>query len=145
MKVSKLIKIENTLLVVLVMFIIIFSTFFMSIGTSNSVNDTNITNQTNNTNSTNITKNLSSDISPQSVGLWPSVSIQVTPQKLDLGSRINDGSEQSYTNSTQVELSASQWLADGTLNLYIRSSGDFNSGSDTIVLNNFKYNGFSSA
>lgn len=140
LKVVDLRKIENIHILVL-MLLICISILIMTVGASNSANQTN---QSGN-NSTNITMNNSVNLNPEAVGILPSVSIQVTPQTFNFGSRIGDGLEQSYINSTQITLSASQWFSTGTLNLYISSNGDLNNGSSTIKLNNFKYDGFSNS
>ncbi len=82
-------KLENTILTICILFILLFSAVFASLNTSSSTNETNITNGTN---KTNITMNMTAP-SPEAVGLFPSVSIQVSPQSLNLGSVIEDGIE----------------------------------------------------
>lgn len=99
MKVYNLIKLGNTLFIVLIMFIIILSLFFVSIGASSSLNETN---------NINISNKLQSNAGVNAVGYGPSVSIKVTPQNLILGTMVDDGLEKSFLNSIQIELSASQ-------------------------------------
>ena len=119
-------------------FLIGFGTFFGSIGTSSSANDTN--------NTTNITQQtIASQVTPQSRGWFPSVSLDVTPA-VDSGNRVSDGLEIAYPSVTQINASGSEWFpGSDTLNLYVRASGNFVSGSNTILLNNFKYDGFSNS
>lgn len=131
-------KLENIILTIIILFILFSSTFFVSLNISSSANETNQTNKTN------ITKNITAP-SPQAVGLFPSVSIQVTPQSLNLGSLVSDGVENSYLSCTKVKLSASQWFSDGTLTLYVKANGDLLSDSNSINLNNLKYDGFSNS
>ncbi|MDD3985801.1 MAG: hypothetical protein PHY59_08020 [Methanobacterium sp.] len=94
-----MIKLGNTLFIVLIMFIIILSLFFVSIGASSSLNETN---------NINISNKLQSNAGVNAVGYGPSVSIKVTPQNLILGTMVDDGLEKSFLNSIQIELSASQ-------------------------------------
>lgn len=130
-------ELKNTILIVFIVLIVSLGTFFGSMATSSSANDTNITN-----NSSNKT-NDSVEIMPMASGLAPEVSISVS-SPINLGTEIPDGLENSYPSITQVNASASEWLtaADDRLNLYVRASGNFLSGSETIPLVNFKYNGY---
>lgn len=134
-------EIENTILIFLIVFIIGLGTFFGSVGTSSSANDTNITN-----NSSNSTNNTTKPIQLAASGISPQVSISVT-SPVDLGTKLPDGLETSYSSIVQVNATGSEWLtaADDHLNLYVRSSGDFSNGSYTIPINNLKYNGFSNS
>lgn len=129
--------IKNTILIVFTVLIVSLGAFFGSMATSSSANDTNITN-----NSSNMT-NDSVEIMPMASGYNPQVSISVS-SPINLGTEIPDGLENSYPSITQVNASASQWFtnADDSLNLYVRASGNFLSGSETIPLVNFRYDGY---
>lgn len=126
-------------LILLTVSILIFSTFF-SLGSVSSVNSTdqNITNQT----------NVSMATQAQANGISPQVSISLTPTTLDLGTRIADGLDYSYLNRTQINVTGSDWdilVVNENLNLYVRSEGPFVNGSNNILLNNFRYDGFSNS
>lgn len=137
-------------------FVIVFGTFFGSLGTSSSANDTNTINTTNTTPVKNVNKMAASqsltamaDPTPGTTGTNPSVSISVTPS-VNLGNVIADGSEYSYPSTTHVSVSATEetpWFTSNNdkLNLYVKSSGDFISASDSIPLSNFRYDGFSNS
>lgn len=143
-----LVDIENTILILFIVLIIGFGTFFGFVGTSSSANDT--TNTTNATNSINVMAEASTPSDPTSSasGINPSVSLSVT-SPVDLDNVTADGSEYPYPSITQVSASASETgiLAPITdnLNLFVKASGDLTSSLDTIPLSNFQYDGFSNS
>lgn len=148
-----MVKLENTLMIVFILFTIGFSTFFGSLGISSSANDNNTTNITTESNSAKLASSPSVtavvDPTPATTGTNPSVSISVN-SPVNLGNVIADGSEYSYSSATQVNVSASEityiWDSNNDkLNLYVKSSGDLTSSSDDIPLSNLKYNGFSNS
>lgn len=130
-------ELNNTILIVFIVFIVSLGAFFGSVATSSSANETNITN-----NSSNKT-NDSVVIMPMASGFSPQVSLSVS-SPINLGTEIPDGLENSYPSITQVNASASEWFttADDRLNLYVRASGNFINGNETIPLANFKYDGY---
>lgn len=131
---------QNTFFILFIVVIIGSGLFFGSINTSNSANDTNITN-----NSSNKTNNTTSGVTPLASGIFPSVSLTVT-SNVNLGVRIPDGLESSYPSVSQVDVSGWELFPGGDdLNLYVRASGNFISGSNNIPLSNFKYDGFSNS
>jgi hypothetical protein len=146
-----LVDIEGTVLVLLLVLIVSFSTFFGFVGTSSSANDTNVTNITNTSNVTRASSAVTALADPEPSATDPdaAVSLEVTPST-NLGDRIADGSELSYPSVTQVNVTADEttWRweqLNDKLNLYVKVTGDLISPSDSIPLNNFKYDGFSNS
>lgn len=148
-----MVKLENTLMIIFMLFTIGFSTFMGSLGISSSANDTNTTNMTTESNIAKLASSPSvtavADPTPSTTGTSPSVSISVNSQ-VNLGNVIADGSEYSYPSATQVNASASEityiWDSNNDkLNLYVKASGDLTRSSDNIPLSNLKYNGFSNS
>lgn len=140
------VEIEKTILIGLVVLIIGFGTFFGSMGSSSSANDTNSTNITN---STDQTVSLMADPTPSVTGSNPSVSITVS-SPVDLGTVIADGSEYVYPSIVTVDVNALEYIppppkTNDKLNLYVKSSGDLFSDSDSIPLDNLEYDGFSNS
>ena len=130
-------ELNNTILIVFIVLIVSLGAFFGSVATSSSANDTNVTNNT--------TNNTSKEITLAARGAFPSVSLDVT-SSVDLGTQVPDGSEISYPSFVQVNASAWELFPQGdNLNVYVRASGDFISGSNNIALSNFKYDGFSNS
>lgn len=113
--------------------------FFISMITFSSISvfaeDSGISNQTNNTNSTkNTTITNNAIIQPMSI----SVSIDVNPSSINLGTLPADGVERTYNGATTARVQALGLSGY----LYIRAVGDFTMGADTsrrIPLNNFQY------
>lgn len=131
---------------VLMVLIIGFGTFFGFVGTSSSVNDTNTTNLTSTTNQT---MSLLADPTPSATGITPSVSMSVN-SAADLGNVVADGSTYNYTDVTQVNVAASEYVStppktNDKLNLYVKASGDLVNDSDSITLDNLQYDGFSNS
>ncbi|MBP2046796.1 hypothetical protein [Methanobacterium aggregans] len=146
-----LVDIEGTVLVLLLVLIVGFSTFFGFVGTSSSANDTNVTNTTNDTNFTSDSFAVTDldDPEPSATDPDADVSLEVTPSA-NLSNRIADGSELPYPSVTQVNVTADEttWRweqLNDKLNLYVKVTGDLISPSDSIPLDNFKYDGFSNS
>ena len=155
-----MLDIENSVLILVMIFVMGFSSFFGFIGTASSVNDTNVTNATNTTNITMASSAVTAmaDPTPSTTATNPSVSINIT-SSVNLSTVVADGSEYPYSSVTQVNVSASEYnsnlppnwpfygpsYADDTLNLYTKATGDLVSSLDNISINNLKYSGFSNS
>lgn len=141
-------NLQNTFLLLLIVSIVVFSTF-LSLNDASSVNitDQNVTNQT--VAETSTASQAQAQAQAQSNGWDQSVSISLNNTNLNLGERIADDSEWPYLAQTSVSVSGDEntWLFTNptdTLNLYVRSE-DFSGGYNSIPLINFKYDGFLSS
>jgi hypothetical protein len=139
-------NLQNTFLILLIVSIMVFSTFLsLNDASSANITDQNVTNQTVAETST----ASQAQAQAQANGWGQSVSISLNNTNLNLGERIADDSEWPYLAQTSVTVSGSEsdwwWTTQvDKLNLYVRSD-DFSDGSNSIVLNNFKYDGFSNS
>ncbi|MBP2046795.1 hypothetical protein [Methanobacterium aggregans] len=137
-------KIEKIVLIVIMVFLIFLGTFG-SFGTSiSSINDTNITNTTKLTNTTSKSSSLVT-LAAAAPSSSSYTSLTVTPSSVDLGSVLADNSENSYPSQTTIEVCAGDFVSFNRLNLYVKSAGDLDSGTDNIPINNLKYDGFGSS
>jgi hypothetical protein len=137
------VEIEKTVLIILMILVIGLGTF-TSFGTSISSNDINVTNTTNSTNTTSKTSSLVT-LAAAAPSSSSYTSLTVTPSSVDLGSVLADNSETFYPSQTTIEVCAGDFVSFNRLNLYVKSAGDLDSGSDTIPINNLKYDGFGSS
>lgn len=144
-----MLDIENSVLILVIIFVIGFSSFFGYIGTASSVNDTNTTHAK----VTKITK-IGSNSGTTGRLMAPAAAkpsknsftyLSVTPTTLDLGSALADNSERSYPAATTIETCAGDFNSFNSLNLYVKASGDMNSGTGSIPINNLKFDGFGSS
>lgn len=141
-------NLQNTFLLLLIVSIVVFSTFLsLNDASSANITDQNVTNQT--VAETSTASQAQAQAQAQSNGWSQSVSISLNNTNLNLGERIADDSEWPYLAQTGVSVSGDEdtWLftdPTDTLNLYVRSE-DFSDGYNSIPLTNFKYDGFSSS
>ncbi len=133
-------KSQKMFLISLLVIPLIISIFFSSLSIVSSENDT-LLNSSNITNGT--TKLIHLNVLSQQ-DQTAAITIQVTPQSVDLGNRLADGSEWSYLDQTYVSVTANNLSATDKVDLYVRAS-DLSSGSSVIDLSNFKYDGFSNS
>lgn len=134
-------KLQKTFFILLIVSIIIFGIFFPSLDTVSSVNDTPQINSTNVTNGTHSSFLLNNPLQPDQLAV---VTILITPQTVNLGDRTANNREFSYMDQTQVSVTALDLSLTDNVNLYVKASA-FTSGSTTIDLSNFKYDGFSNS
>lgn len=121
--------------------LITFSTLSVFAEDSDTSNQTNDTNETNKTNEINKTVANDAVIQPMAS---TSVSINITPQSVNLGTWPADGAEHTYSGITTVQVHATGWWGffNTSGDLTVRAKGDFTRGTDiskTISLSNFKY------
>jgi hypothetical protein len=94
---------------------------------TNSTNDTNVTNKT-----TNATVTNNAVIQPMSLY----VSLTISPSTtVNFGTLTADGTEHTFTGATTAHVTS--WLGNG--GLYVRSSGNLISSTNSIPLINLKY------
>lgn len=119
-------------IVIFILLVFISSLFFVTAQEVNTSNNSNLTNQT---------KTMAGLDNPSAQK--NSVSILIKTPNVDLGTRIPDGSEKAYPNAVSLDLSS-----DADSDLSVMCDGNLTSAdntSNTISLNNFKYDGFNNA